>query len=272
MPKVYDHERGNLVDVQQGEILPPQSDETTPLYVGGIPVKIGLAEALGCLSALYVFCIAAFNAGYFSSVGGRFVELFSFSDLVGVNIPILQYFLSVYAIYSLFGLANTLGPTELFSSFRTSIDAAIVDSYYWDNTKTKIFWAGALIVFLFLSDLLSDKSFNVAIAPYFFFQGLGLYWLWVGWKNEFVAARTLAATCLIGITYFSLTSGRLWALDDVRDSKHLQSITLKNGQCLDRIFLRNNSAGYLLYSFDLKQFEFRNKDDIATIFASKGCV
>jgi hypothetical protein len=271
MPKAYNEDRGNLVDVQRSGIAPTAPDET-PFSIAGRPVRIGMAEAIGCLSAFYLICIASFNAGYFSSVGGRFVALFSFSDLVGINIPILQYFLSVYTAYSLLGMIHSLALNDFFKPAQAQLDEFILDSFHWSNKVSRLFWVALLVAFVSLVLALDRESFNVAIAPYFLFQGFGIYILWVGWKNYYVSAKTLVISSLLGVIYFSSTSGGLWARDDIRYPAHLQSITLKNGQCLDRIFMRTNSAGYLLYSIDLKQFEFRNKDDIATIFATKGCL
>ena len=60
---------------------------------------LGFGELIAAGTLVYVLCVAAFNAGYYSKIGGRFIELFSFADMLGANVPIFQYFLSLFAIY-----------------------------------------------------------------------------------------------------------------------------------------------------------------------------
>src|SRR4051812_42317970 len=78
---------------------------------------ISLAEILAAASLIYVCATAAFNAGYFSEIRGNFVQLFTFTDIIGTNIPIIQYFFGVVTVY---GLVSILIST-LLPSLRTSI-------------------------------------------------------------------------------------------------------------------------------------------------------
>jgi hypothetical protein len=79
MPRAYDNDF-------ERESADPKTAE---------PFRVGLTEAIGALSALYVICIASFNAGYFERLKGRFIQLFSFADLIGSNI--LQYIFVVFS-------------------------------------------------------------------------------------------------------------------------------------------------------------------------------
>ena len=63
------------------------------------PFDFSITEWLAIVSTLYLLCIATFGAGYFDKVPGKFIELFSFSDLIGSNIPVLQFFLSMFFAY-----------------------------------------------------------------------------------------------------------------------------------------------------------------------------
>jgi hypothetical protein len=63
----------------------------------------------------------------------------------------------------------------------------------------------------------------------------------------------------------------MWLKYEIRNSDGVQAMYLQSGDCLERKLLRASSGGYLLYSFDLKQFEYREKGSVKTIYGSKGC-
>lgn len=237
----------------------------------GRPISLGLGEMIAGLSALYLICMAAFNAGYFLSVKGQFIELFTFTDLIGSNIQIVQYFLLVYSLYALVSLV-----TDVFSgasiTARERLDQFLLAIYQMQGRQFRIaLWFVILGFLIFqISDLF--LPFNVAILIYVIIQGFGIRFLWLGWQNHWISLRTLLTTAVIAIVYFAFNSGRLWLNDDIKKETNVHSISLRDDKCIDRIALRSNATGYLFYSIELKQFEFRSKDDIKTIFARRGCV
>src|SRR4051812_16194361 len=56
------------------------------------PLPLSIGEMIGAATVLYASSIAAFNAGYFYALKGHFLELFSLTDLVAINLAIVQYF------------------------------------------------------------------------------------------------------------------------------------------------------------------------------------
>src|SRR5688572_7959145 len=99
-PKAYDDD-----DVESDEVVPrygrdlvaPDPHSYEAVFA---PIRsVGLGEILTVLTLLYVCTIASFNAAYFANVPGSFVEFFSLTDLIQTNIPIIQYFFSVFIAY-----------------------------------------------------------------------------------------------------------------------------------------------------------------------------
>ena len=103
-PKAYDDEtERQLLARDHDDVL--VHDEHSYQAVFAPLRNISLREGLTVLTLLYVCTIAAFNAGYFTSVPGSFVEFFSLSDFIQTDIPIIQYFIQLAIFYFFIDLA-----------------------------------------------------------------------------------------------------------------------------------------------------------------------
>jgi hypothetical protein len=255
MPKAYD------TDFEQESLIADRHRAQPP--------QLRLAENI--LSALYVLSIASFNAGYFERLKGQFVQLFSFADLIGSNIAILQYIFGVLFFYTLLTFYLAILPGNAATELR---EWAVRTWDGIDNWKIQyqiMFVIVGLAGPAILSSVLEDISFSLALLPTALIQGVFLLSIWTNYKNGSVALNRLLLWTGIVAATFSYTSGRLWVASEISEPKAQQSIVMTNGQCLDRRILRTNSSGYLLYNFTMRQAEFRNKDDVRTVFQSKAC-
>ncbi len=255
MPKAYDRDF-------EWERADPKTAE---------PFRVGLTEALGALSALYIICIASFNAGYFERLKGQFIQLFSFADLIGSNIAILQYIFVVFFFYSLLAIYIAILPGDAAGSLRRW---AVRTWDGVDNWKLRYQIMFVIVGFAgpaLLASMLEDVNFSLALLPTGVIQGVFLLSLWTGYKNGTTELKRFLIWSTVTAATFSYTSGRLWVASEISDPKGQQSIMMTNGSCLDRRILRTNSSGYLLYNFSMKQAEFRNKDDVRTVFQSRAC-
>jgi len=242
--------------------------------------RIGLGEFVAALSIIYVCSIAAFNAGYFSKINGDFVRLFSFADVVGTNIPIIQYFFGAFTAYCSFSvLASILfafGPSKL-SVLRQKLKNSIERFAIKNHSNAILFW-GAYIALISLVSLvqllvsnLETSSFAMLILPQFIFSGALLYLFWTGYQAKMVRAKDLLIGAGIGLFVFSYESGRAWFYSETRSPDGVQAIISQDGYCLERKIIRVSGNGLLMFNPWLKTFEFRNRDFIKTIFEGKGC-
>jgi|HubBroStandDraft_6_1064221.scaffolds.fasta_scaffold392962_1 hypothetical protein len=237
------------------------------------PSRISLAELLTSGTLAYACSIAAFNAGYFADIPGRFVDLFTFSDLVGVNIPIIQYFVSVSSVYFVMSIISQMFLSGLRQRSKDWAETFALQHHY----DRKLFWAaylvllGVVMIMTSLANGFAPFSFTAQILPGFIFSGVLFYFYWVGYKFDIVPTKVLVTACAIGIFYFSYTSGGAWLKSDMRSTEGLQTIMMQDGSCIDRKILRSSGNGLLLFNPLDKQFEFRNKDFFRTIFEKTGC-
>lgn len=234
--------------------------------------KLNIADIVALLSVAAVFVLACFNAGYFSKIGGRFVDLFSIPDLLGSSIPILEYFFAVYFVYSTAIFVIIFLPGRALASMRERLDDYI-SSLESRSNRYQIVFVGLLFLAPGIASvILEQRSFTLAFLIPALAQGFWLYALWLDVKLDKPQARKrLIISAALSIVVFSYTSGRLWAISDINDEANGSSFVMANGQCHDRILLRANSSGYLLYNFGMKQSEFRSKDDVRTIFQGRSC-
>lgn len=279
-------ERGLLTEIETSDQNSILSNPTAALqHVQSVPqssqpFKIGVGEIIAALSIIYVCSIAAFNAGYFSRMNGGFVNLFSFADLLGTNISIVQYF---------FGILIAYGFLSVIMSFLVSFGPESVPlmrrkAKNWSETLAvkshrdiSIFWLIylVLIVFVVLTqafiNALEISSFSLLMMPEFLFQSAILYFFWVGYKHEMVELKTLAVATSISLFIFSYDSGIAWYNSDTRSSAGVQAFFAQDGTCLERKIIRSSGSGLLLFNPWIRTFEFRNRDSIKTIFEGKGC-
>lgn len=276
-PKAYDEDR--LTDVitrDPDDVLVPDEHSYRAVFA---PLRnISLGEALTVLTLLYVCTIAAFNAAYFSNVPGNFVEFFSLSDLIQSNIPIIQYFLIVAATYLMIGVAVSFvaGITglDLREAIREFTEPLVI-KYHLDDRR---FWIayGILFVLFHLADGILRSTgvttFFVVMIPTIVFQGVLLYFFWVGYKFQIIPVKTLATASLISLFASSYNAGHAWVKSQIAAPGQIQTIQERDGLCFERNILRISSSGLLLYDPSMKQYEFRSKDSFKTIYNGHGCI
>jgi hypothetical protein len=136
-------------------------------------VGLTLGESIAASTVLYFLCVAAFNAGYYSKIPARFVELFSFTDMLGANVPIFQYFLTLVAIYGTIMLPFAWAVSKYGPHIRASIDR----HFLMTHSSWVLFYAGLaflLGISLLLIAVAADlhiQSFTLRITPHAIFQG-----------------------------------------------------------------------------------------------------
>jgi hypothetical protein len=247
---------------------------STPQPLQPLPT-VSIAEGIGLITLSYLVSITAFNAGYFLELKGRFVELFSATDLVSINIPILQYFLSVYSTYMFIVIVMALFTNlDKMPSDMTKIDAMIIRLF--ESGQRGLRWVIVALLVAGVITFIVSKSFSanftIEMAPTIVLQLASFYFLWTLYRRGKIALKHLSSGFVVGALFFSYLSGQAWAKHAIIDLNARQAFQMSDGQCLERILLRTNSAGYLLYSTDLRQLEFRNKDQVKTIFDRRGCL
>jgi hypothetical protein len=274
-PKAYDEETQRAL-LAPDEILVPDEHSYPAVFA---PLRnISLAESLTVLGLLYVCTIAAFNAAYFSNVPGSFVEFFSLTDLIQTNIQMIEYFAVVAILYCVIATAISFvtGITgfDLREAVRDLTEPLVI-KYHLDNRG---FWiAYAVLVFAFyIADGvlhgLGVTSFSFLMMPTIIFQGVLLYFFWVGYKFQMIRVRVLISASLISLFISSYNAGHAWLRSQIAVPGQVQTIQDKDGLCLERNILRNSSSGLLLYDPSMKQFEFRSKDGFKTIYNGRGCI
>jgi hypothetical protein len=234
---------------------------------------LSLGEFVTGSTLLYVICVAAFNAGYYSQVDGRFIEVFSFAEMLGANVPILQYFLSIYGIYGILTLPLAWATAKYGPTVKRHIELHMLLTHY----SWRLFYAGFVFLFcafILLNALIADlpyHSFTLEILPYAVFQGVLFYFYWVGYQADIVAARTVLFMFVLTVVYFAQNTGRVWLKSEIT-SGATQSFLLVDSQCLERILLRSTSNGFLLFDPSTKQFEYRDHGTIKMISGKNLCV
>jgi len=236
------------------------------------PFNLGVSEAATAVTVLYFGCVASFNAGYFSRVEGRFVELFSFTDLVGSNIAIFEYVFWVFTIYCMLSIIGLffIRPIERLRTYFQNH----VRKQQSDLALTFLFFMSIFIIVilgLLAVHLTENTYFSIELAIYAFFQITTFYTLWTGYNLDFVGTRTLAFGLVAGLISFSHISGNLWLKYEIATPAGIQSLVLQDGLCLNRKVLRSGTNGLLLYNFSLKEFELRSRDSIKAIFQKSTC-
>jgi hypothetical protein len=274
-PKAYDDEElERLQALEVREDSPVVNSSPGLAFFSGS--RISLGEVIAFLTALYFCTIASFNAGYFSAVHGNFVQLFTFTDLIAINIPILQYFIVLFFVYAV--VSTYVSILERFfegssMKIRKEIESFTLKHYYsnaayWTayGILLALVWVGGLFL-----EALGVRNFTVVMLPVFVFQTCFIYFFWVGYKFDIVNARSLVTAALLSLLIFSNNAGYAWLRSEISSQDEIQAFINDKDVCLERVILRNSGAGLLLYNPTMKQFEFRNKDSIKTIFQGRGC-
>jgi hypothetical protein len=238
-----------------------------------IGLGVSLGEALAAATFAYVFAVASFNAGYFDKVPSRFVELFSFSDLVNSNIPILQYIISVYTTYCVLSILFAVPRHFLSKGIDKLVTAETIPAWSIDLLPfiSLILLSIAAIGGSYHYDAVDNKFFTLEFLPWAILFGFIFDFTWTNYRRNEITQRNFLIQIAINAIIFCHISGRMWLKYEIRNPDGIQAIYLQSGDCLDRKLLRASASGYLLYSFDLKQFEFRDKGSIKTIYGIKGC-
>jgi hypothetical protein len=276
-PKAYDEEteRGLLVR-DHDEVL--VSDEHSYRAVFAPLRNVSLGEALTVLGLLYVCTIAAFNAAYFSNIPDSFAEFFSISDLVQTNIPMIEYFISVTILYFIVATAMSFATGifdfDLRSAIR-DISEPIIVKLHLDSRRFWIAYGFLFVAFHITSGMLGGlgvTNFSVAMTPTLIFQGVFLYFFWVGYKFQLMPLKALIVGSMLSLFISSYNAGFAWLRSQIATPAQVQTIQDKDGLCLERTILRNSSSGFLLYDPSTKQFEFRSKDAFKTIYNGRDCI
>jgi len=239
---------------------------------GGLPRKVTWGELIAGISALYACSITAFNAGYFGGVTGHFSELFTLTDLVGLNLRMVEFFFFVMFLYSM----TTVLMASMFPGLRAKLMQLTEKATLIQHDNPHLYWMSffALLgTFWIAQSLLVPKtsSFFLMMLPMIIFFGFVLNYKWVGYKYGRMSARPLVIELLVCLLVFSLNAGSYWIASEVRTRAGTQAIYVQDGSCIERKILRTTSTGLLLYSFELKQFEFRHRDFVRTIYDRPGC-
>ncbi|GLH80622.1 hypothetical protein SSBR45G_55310 [Bradyrhizobium sp. SSBR45G] len=281
MAKAYDDDPEGENDViipRHGQDLIVEPDPHSYQAVFAPLRSVGLGEVLTVLTLLYVGTIAAFNAAYFASIPGSFVEFFSLTDLIQTNLPIIQYFVSLFITYTVIGTAVNFVSAMTEVDFRQKARDLIEPIMIKYHLEGQRFWIALVIaiaaywIFDGIFQITGVTYFTALMLPTFIFQGALLYFFWVGYKYKLLPARQLALGAFVGLFVCSNNAGYAWLKSQIADPSHIQAIQDKDGNCLDRNILRNSGSGILLYNPSMTQYEFRNKDSIKTIFQKQGCV
>jgi len=248
------------------EYLPPDQDD------GALPRKVSWGEIIAAFSALYACSVTAFNAGYFGGVSGHFSELFTLSDLVGVNLRMVEVFFLLGFLYSI----TTVVMAATLPGIRTRLAQLTERATLFQHENVYLYWATFFVLlglFWLAQALLVPKtsSFFLMMLPMIIFFGFVLNYKWVGFKYGLMSARPLVIEFLVCLLVFSFNAGGYWLASEIRTPQGTQAIYTQDGKCLERKILRTTSTGLLLYSFELKQFEFRHKDFVRTIYDRPGC-
>jgi hypothetical protein len=238
------------------------------------PFGLGAAEGLAALTIAYFVCAAAFNAGYFDRVPARFVELFSFTDLLTSNISILQYFISIFTAYCMVSFFGSWIFRRAWLRAKPFVERELRLQY--NDPVLYLLALGVLVglFFIYLSILaaLGNTSFTLEYLAWIALYGFFVYFIWLGHNFGFMSLRNTLFWVSINVLFFANITGYNWLKYDIRNQSGSQTIILKDGPCIDRKILRRGSNGYLLYNFYLRQFEFRSKDEVKTIFDRSGCM
>lgn len=276
-PKAYDEEPSRNIRARDpDDVLAPEDSGEQAVFA---PLRnISLGEALTVATLLYGCTIAAFNAAYFANVPGSFVEFFSLTDLIQTNIPIIQYFISLTLFYLIFGVVISFisGVTgfDVRQAVKDLVEPLVID-YHLNGRRFWVTYA-ILVLLFYLTDGLLQRfgvtDFTVVMLPTIFFQGILLYFFWVGYKFRILPAKMLAIASLIALFVSSHNAGNAWIKSQIASPSKVQTIQDKDGLCIERTIMRSSSSGLLLYSLSMKQFEFRSKDGFKTIYDGRGCI
>ena len=240
--------------------------------------RVNGIEVAGLIGLCYVCAVGAFNAGYFVNVTGRFVELFSFSDVLGANIALVQYVFLVASTWCMLSIAWTAltyhFPFNWTESIRYKVESFIssVHSDLGLFLLAFVGFVGVLMVALALSTLTNHRFLVVDLLPVALFNGGLLYVTWRGFKAGYVSIGNLVVASVLGVLFFSFEAGKIWLRFDINTAAGVQSIFTKDNTCLDRKILRTSSNGLLLYNPSFKSFEFRSKEDLKVIYDRASCV
>jgi hypothetical protein len=151
----------------------------------------------------------------------------------------------------------------------------LVIKYHLDNRGFWIAYGILFLVFHLADGMLRGfdvTTFSVVMIPTIIFQGVLLYFFWVGYKFQMMPVKTLVTASLISLFASSYNAGHAWIKSQIAAPGQVQTIQDKDGLCLERNILRSSSSGLLLYNSSMKQFEFRSKDGFKTIYNGRGCV
>lgn len=234
--------------------------------------RLSPGEGLALLTLIYLLLIAIFNAGYFREVPGRYAELFAFSDLLGSNITFLQYIVSsLFIFYMLYATASLLLEIGYVKETLRAIAYSQRASFF--GLPFLLLFIGLLHLTIWRFHLdYPPQSFGPAVLPYMVVQCLVIYLVYVGYRDfGFYSKRFFLVLVIGNIVYQVYDAGKIWVRFDIKDDASVQSILSVSAGCLDRKILRAASGGYLLYSPQLKTFEFRDKSDIRLIYDKAVC-
>ncbi|MBK3659931.1 hypothetical protein JJE66_01500 [Bradyrhizobium diazoefficiens] len=236
-------------------------------------IKITLGEGLAATTLGYVLAVASFNAGYFDLVPSRFVELFSFSDLVNANIPILQYVIGVYTTYCVLSLMFSIPKHFLSKGLDKLVAVAPLPAWSVDLlplVALALFAATAILNDIHLNAI-NNEIFTIEFLPWAILFWFIFDFTLSSYRRHQMDQKSFLIAVIINAVIFCHISGKMWLKYEIRNHEGIQAMYLQSGECLSRKLLRSTGNGMLLYSFDLKQFEFRDRSSIRTIYGGAGC-
>jgi hypothetical protein len=167
------------------------------------PFNFSLTEWLAIFSTLYFLSITIFAAGYLYSLPGRFIELFSFTDLIGSNIAFIQVFLGPLFI---------IAPILLLAVPLVGMWRRERGSYEPTQTQYIIRLASAgvaLVIIPFLRvKLVPDLPPFLKVWPFAAGQLFWAYFAWVGYKLKFFRVSALHFACAMGPSWWHVVQVR----------------------------------------------------------------
>ncbi|UVO38093.1 hypothetical protein KUL72_06870 [Bradyrhizobium arachidis] len=237
------------------------------------PDELTITEAIAVASFTYLLISSAFNTGYFNTVPGHFVELFTLQDLFALTLPVIEYIFGVFILYSVVSILSFWSIQEAWGVLSSNFEK-IVAVLFSDALQFKlgmIFIIAVSFVLNGIVGLTGTSSFALLVVPTIFINGLLAYIYVVAWRTGHVRYRTALWIVALNGWMLAYTSGKSWLKSEIADLSDVQSFVTKDGTCIDRKLLRSAGGGLLLYNPGLKQFEIRGRDDFKTVYPLKTC-
>ncbi len=237
--------------------------------------KISWGELIASVTVLYALAVASFNAGYFDRIPDRFVQLFSFSDMLGSNIPVLQYMIGLYVTYAALFLITFWFLVPFWERHNWRVQVGLLEVVQ----DARLFAAVAILLGVIPvaigeieREYFNNTVFSLEFIPLAISQWLILHLTYTGYKVGSLTKKTLVVSVALNMFFFSYLTGKMWLRYETLSPRGNHAVMTNSIGCIDRKLLRASSNGYLFYNLTMKQYEYRDRSDIRTLFDKPGCL